>query len=185
MTRQEVNRLAGQNLRRMRQRLGLTQSQAARPAVRWTDKKMLSDCGKVRVCQYETASRGLTLVQAWRFCAEKLNCSLEDILPTHNKAVERLPRAWDLSEQSIHDRIRYLRCMGGISMARLSVKIAGRPGSLDNHLRKKCKHGLSLWQAWRIACGLGVSLEDILPTGNATVGQQEAVVLNESPVVQG
>jgi hypothetical protein len=31
------------------------------------------------------------------------------------------------------------------------------------------QRGMALWYAWRLACAMRVSLEDILPTGNAPV----------------
>jgi DNA-binding XRE family transcriptional regulator len=105
----------------------------------------------------------MTLVQLWRVC-EATDCSLDVLAPTGWPRREHLPVAEFCTRQAIRERLRLLRCVGGLSQRGLAERIGARPTAPADW--ETARRTMSARSAWRICQALRISLEDLLPTGN-------------------
>jgi transcriptional regulator with XRE-family HTH domain len=123
------------------------------------------------VTMWESQGRNMTLGQLWRV-AEATSCSLDDLAPTGFPRREPLPVAEFCTGQAIGERLRFLRCMGGLSQRGLAWRIGARPTAPADW--ETARRNMSARSAWRICQALRISLEDLLPTGNQPTPFDEA-----------
>jgi transcriptional regulator with XRE-family HTH domain len=149
--RRRVALIAGRNLRQRRLARSLTQAELARA---------VGAKGRAGISQYETGDQGLLLVTCRRLC-KALGCSLEDVLPTGNKPSLHYPPSGPTPAE-VGGRLRLLRKERGLTYLDLWERSGLKHGAYKNAMSPRKR--ISLFSAWRIACALRVSLEDILPT---------------------
>jgi transcriptional regulator with XRE-family HTH domain len=116
------------------------------------------------VTMYESQGRGMSLERLWRVAVDALDCSLDDLAPTGWPRREHQPVAEFCTRQAIGERLRFLRCMGGLSQRDLAERIGACPAAPADW--ETGRRNMSARSAWRICRALHVSLEDLLPTGN-------------------
>jgi hypothetical protein len=133
---QQAAKVAGKNLQRLR-RLRRMTAQAFGQQIGWQRSRTFA---RRWTWKRENGERPLPLVRAWRICRE-LGCSLEDILPTGNRAIVQ-PPATDLSSKAVAPRIKYLRDMGGLTGWELSERMGLQPNTAFGYGRNKRGTGL-------------------------------------------
>jgi transcriptional regulator with XRE-family HTH domain len=157
-----VARIAGRNLRRLRETHRLTVEQLA--------SRLAVAPGAVKAL--ESGSRGTPLASlsgCWRLCIA-LGCSLEDVLSTGVSASKQ-KRAVD--PDGALKVLRFFRRQSEMPQGILAFRCgwgdcdSQHGGARSVRAIEAGDQPLSLVMAWKMCAVLRLSLEDVLPTGNA------------------